>query len=243
MPAELKAQVRKETGKKAKRVRATGQLPAVLYGKGRSAMTLQVDRQEFIKIISSPSGINTIITLAIPTDGGSAKEAVITYDLQKDCLTDEYIHADFKIIALAEKMRAKVPVVMIGEAPGAKEGGIVVQTLREIEVECLPLDIPAKLEIDISTLAIGNTAAAGTIKIPDKVTLITSADEAVVSVVAPMKEEEVVAEAVVAAEVTEPELIRKEKPAEEGEEGEAKPAAEKEKAAPDKAEKPAREKS
>lgn len=240
MPAELKAQVRKQVGRKAKLVRQTGGLPAVLYGKGRSPISLQVDRKEFVKIISTPSGINTIITLAIPKEGGSAKEAVITQDLQKDYLTDQLIHADFKIIALEEKMRAKVPVVMIGEAAGVKEGGIVVQALREVEVECLPLDIPAKLEIDISALNIGQSAHAETIKMPAKVALLTAAAETIVTVVAPMKEEEV-AEAAAATEVTEPELIRKEKPAEEGEEGEAKPA-EAEKAAPAKAEKPAKEK-
>lgn len=239
MPAELKAQVRKQVGRKAKLVRQTGGLPAVLYGKGRSPMSLQVDRKEFIRIISSPSGINTIITLAIPKEGGSAKEAVITHDLQKDYLTDQLIHADFKIVALEEKMRAKVPVVMIGEAAGVKDGGIVVQTVREVEVECLPLDIPAKLEIDVTDLLIGHSASAGAVKMPPKVVLMTPADEAVVSVVAPMKEEEVVEAA--AAEATEPELIRKEKPAEEGEEGEAAPA-EAEKAAPAKAEKPAKEK-
>ena len=185
---ELEVQVRKNLGKgKVKAVRLKGLVPGVVYGKGLKPIPVEVDRKKLEKILASAT---RIITLKISEDSKTKTLPVLTQDIQKGLLTDDIIHIDFHKIILEEEIKTRVPVVIIGEAPGVKVGGgIMVQGLREVEVKCLPTEIPDKFEIDISNLEIGDTLHVSDLKIVKGVALLTLPTESLVTIAPPAKEE------------------------------------------------------
>jgi len=229
----LDAQIREGLGKGAvKRIRRDGFIPAVMYKGGGKAHPLKVPKKAFIKTLHTKAGENVIITLKVTRDKeGSGKQSgktVIIKDIQLDPVKDEVIHIDFTEISLTEKLKVKVPIVDKGEAIGVKrDEGVLEHILWEVEIECLPTQIPERLEIDVANLEIGDDIFVKDISVPEEVKILADPESIVLSV-KPPKAEEVVEEAEPGLE--EPEVIREKKPeeeeaAEEGQEGAAEKAA------------------
>jgi len=223
------AENRTETGKNVnRRLRTRGLIPGVLYGAKREAVPLAVSPREITSILRSKTGENTLFDLEI----GGSRRRVILKEFQVEPVKGHLIHADFYEVALDKPIEVKVHIEVTGTPVGVKvQGGLLDHVTREVEVSCLPADIPEKLTIDVSELEMGKAVRVGDLKVPDKVTMLSAADLVIVHVVAPRAEEEVaVAAAPVEGEAVagaEPEVIKKGKPAEEGEVTAAAPAAEK----------------
>jgi large subunit ribosomal protein L25 len=222
MEATLQAEKREGRGKnEARRLRASGRIPAVVYGteKGK-ANEISVDPKVLMRILHSESGVNTLIGLegAGLTTGGK----VLVKEYQLDPIDHRLLHADFYAVAMDKKLTVTVPIVLKGEPKGVKQqGGIVDFVNREIEVECLPADIPEHVDIDISELMLHQGVRVRDLPKNDKWEPISEADMMLVHVIMP-KAEEVAAtpEGTAAAAATptaaaEPEVIKKGKKEEE----------------------------
>jgi large subunit ribosomal protein L25 len=228
----LEGKIREERGKNAaRRTRLTGMVPAVLYGGRKDSISLSVNAKQVAKILRSETGHNTIFSVRV-ADG--ADEKAMMKDWQVDPLTNKLLHVDLLRIAMDVRMRVRVPVRTFGEPQGVKlQGGIFEMVTREVELECLPGDIPEEFKVDVSPLMIGMQLRASDVPLDtQKMKLITDPLRVIAHVVTLKKEEEPTAEAAVAAETAaaEPEVIKKGKKDEEGEgEGgaEAAPKAEK----------------
>ena len=215
----LKANHREEIGKQAvKKIRSQKRIPGVVYGSGVKATSIDVSIDDFLRTIHTKAGENVVIQLTVAGKKGFEKTVVIK-EIQHDAITDAVKHVDFNAISLTEKIKVKVPLQVKGEAPGLKEGGILDVVHHEIEVECLPTNIPERLNADISALKIGDSIHIRDIVFPSGVQSQLAPDEVVIAIHAPKAEEVPAAEEAAAAE---PEVIGKEKK-EEGEE-EAAPA-------------------
>lgn len=228
----VEAAPRETRGKNAaRRVRAAGQVPAVLYGGKSGPQALEVNAKQVSAILRSAMGHNSILT--VKTKDG--EHAAIVKDWQVDPVKGTLIHVDLLRVAMDVLMRVKVPVHTFGEPQGVKlQGGIFEMVTREVEIECLPADIPTEFKMDITPLMIGMQLRAGDIQLdPGKMKLVSDPQRVLAHVVALRVEEEKPAEAVAgeaAAAPAEPELIKKaRKETEEGEEGEEAAPAEKEK--------------
>jgi large subunit ribosomal protein L25 len=211
----------------ARRMRREGHVPAVLYGGDGKSLTLAVNTKQLTAIMRSQSGHNTIFKVKLPT----GEQSAMLKDWQVDPLLGTLLHVDLLRVAMDVRMHVMVPVHTFGEAQGVKlQGGIFEMVTREVEIECLPSDIPGEIRVDISELMIGKQLRAGDLPIDAaKIKLVTDPQRVVAHVVALRAEEEKPAEAVAAeaAAPAEPELIKKgKKEAEEGEEATAAPAAE-----------------
>lgn len=227
----VEAGPRETRGKNAaRRVRASGQVPAVLYGGKAGPQALEVNAKQVSAILRSAMGHNTILT--VKTKNG--EHAAILKDWQVDPVKGTLIHVDLFRVAMDALMRVKIPVHTFGEAQGVKlQGGIFEMVTREVEIECLPADIPTEFRMDISPLMIGMQLRAADIQLDSKkMKLISDPQRVLAHVVALRVEEEKPAEAVAAeaaAAPAEPELIKKERKEKEGEEAEEAAPAEKEK--------------
>jgi len=228
----VEAKLREERGKgPARRTRRTGLVPAVLYGGKHEPITMTVNARQLARILRSETGHNTIFTVQV---GGRKDEKAMVKDWQVDPISGSLIHVDLLRVAMDVRMRVKVPVHTFGEPEGVKlQGGIFEMVTREVELECLPTDIPEEFKVDVSPLTIGKQLRVADLPFdPAKVKLVTDPERVIAHVVVLKKEEEVApAEAAAATEAVpaEPEVIKKgKKEVEEGEEG----------AAPEKAEKP-----
>jgi large subunit ribosomal protein L25 len=222
---ELTATVREVTGTRVRHLRAAGILPAVLYGKGQPAISLQVPLKEFDRTFRE-AGESTLVYLSV----GSDSYPTIIKDVARDSISGIPMHADFYKVSLTEKIKAMVPVVFVGESPAVRDlKGIFVRIVNELEVEALPQNLPHEVSIDISSLkAFGDQITLADVKVADA-TLVGGADEIIATVQEPKSEAELEAElAAPTADVSAVEEIKKEKPAEgeEGAEGEAAPAPE-----------------
>lgn len=213
MNVVIKSEKRQGLGSNAaRRLRKQGFVPAVLYGESMESRPLVVSKKDIVQILKLESGENTIFKVAVDTD---MYDAMIK-DLQVDPVTDELLHADLIRISMDKPVRVTVPIVHSGEPVGVKtEGGFVDFVTREVEVECLPRDIPESLSIDISELHIHQSIKAEGMAIPAGVKLITEPATVLVLVSLPHKEEEAFPgekpEEAVAEESTEPEVIKKER--------------------------------
>lgn len=223
----VEGKVREERGKNAaRRVRVTGMVPAVLYGGRKDSISLSVNAKQVGKILRSETGHNTIFTVQV-ADG--QEEKAMVKDWQVDPVSGSLLHVDLLRIAMDVRMRVRVPVHTFGEPQGVKlQGGIFEMVTREVEIECLPGDIPEEFKMDISGLTIGMQLRAADLPIdPAKIKLLTDPQRVLAHVVTLKAEAEVTPEAAaVAAEAApaEPEVIKKGK--KEAEEGEAEGAAE-----------------
>jgi large subunit ribosomal protein L25 len=233
----LEAQPR-EAGTKnhARRVRREGKIPAVVYGASKDSVPVSVDPRHVLRILRSDSGHNTIFDLAL--NGGERTKAMIV-DWQYEPIKGHLLHIDLQRIAMDKALRVSVPIVLQGVAEGVKtEGGILEQILREVEIECLPADIPSHIDVDISHLTFGMVLRVSNLPHNEKLKFLSDANQPVAHVTS-VKEEVVATPEAVAAEAgavpAEPEVIKKGKADTEGE-GEA--AAEK----PEKGEKKAEKK-
>lgn len=222
----LEAQKREPGNKNAaRRVRAAGKVPAVVYGAGKDSSVIEVDPRQVLRILHSESGHNTIFDLAM----GAERVKAMIVDWQFEPIKGKLLHIDLQRIAMDQKLTVTVPIILKGEAEGVKtQGGILEQLLREIEIECLPADIPKSIEADISHLVFGVDLRVKDLAHSDKLKFITNEDRMVAHMTS--VKEEVVATPEAAAEAAaapaEPEVIKKGKQEVEGEgegEAEAKP--------------------
>ena len=224
--AILEAQPRTPgTKNDARRVRAAGKIPAVVYGAGKGAASVSLDPRQVSRILHSQTGHNTIFELSME---GERTQAMIV-DWQYEPIKGSLLHIDLKRIAMDQKLTVEVPIVLKGEAIGVKQqGGVLEQLLREVEIECLPADIPNSIEVDITELVFGKVLRVSDLPKSDKLKYLSDSNQPVAHVTA-IKEEVVATPEAVAAEAgavaAEPEVIKKGKQ-EEGAEG-AEPAAEK----------------
>jgi len=222
----VEAKPRQGGGKNdARRLRTTGMIPAVVYGAGQDSQAIAVDPKQIKRILNSEQGHNSIFDLSL--DGSTAKVMIV--DWQYEPIKSALLHVDLKRIAMDKVLRVSVPITMKGEAPGVKvQGGILEQVLREVEIECLPADIPGHLDADVSQLNFGDAIRVADLPHGGKLKFITDEGQTVAHVVA-VKEvvEAAPAEGVEAAATTaEPEVIKKGKQ-EEGEAAEGGDKAEK----------------
>jgi len=230
MPAfTVEGTIRETRGKNAaRRTRQTGLVPATLYGGKGDAVSLSVNAKQVAKILRSETGHNPIFTVTV--SGGKAENAMVK-DWQVNPINGALLHVDLLRIAMDVRMRVKVPVHTFGEPQGVKlQGGIFETVTREVEIECLPGDIPEEFRVDVTDFTIGRQLRASDLPFdPAKIKLVTDPQRVLAHVVTLKKEEEPPVEAAVAAETApaEPEVIKKGKKEEEGEVVEAAPKAEK----------------
>jgi len=197
----LAVQPREKTGKGvARKLRQKGLVPAELYGKGKEPQAVVVDPQEVRNYLAG----NTIFDLEIE---GLGKETALIKEVQRDAISGDIKHIDFLHITLDEKVTVTVPVTLVGDAPGAREGGVVQQLLWEMEVQCLPLEIPESIEVDISNLSVGESLSVSDVKAAEGIEILTSPEEVIVTVALPTA---TVEETDAEEEVTEPEVIGEE---------------------------------
>lgn len=230
----LGVNLRNEKGSRfSRRLRSTGVIPAVLYGGKEEPLSLTIAEKEFKKVIHGGAGENVILTLQFDQEKKKAKTALIK-EIQRDPVTHNIIHVDLKVISLKDKIKVNIPIQVAGQAPGIKEGGIIEHVLREVEIECLPTNLPEHIIVDVSNLKINESIHVRDLtSLPADIKILTPADRMLVSIVPPtvLEEAPVAAEAAVAgaeAATAEPEVIKKGKKEEEAEPGaEAAPKAEK----------------
>jgi len=226
MEAILEASPRDTFGKnEARRTRRGGRVPAVLYGAAsegdaRTATPIAVEPKPLLKILHSESGANTLISLKLP---GAAEAKVLVKEYQLDPITHEVLHADFYRVAMDRLLQVTIPVLVHGEPKGVKQqGGILEHIRREIEIECLPADIPEHIDIDVSELMLHQGIRVRDLPVNPKWTPVSEGELMLVHVIAPKAEEVAApAEGAVAAAPTataEPEVIKKGKKEESAEE-------------------------
>jgi len=213
----------------ARRLRVSGRVPAVVYGAKKNTVAVSLDPKVISRILASATGHNTIFDLQV---GTVEKTKAMIVDWQFEPVRGSILHIDLKRIAMDEKMRVMVPIHLVGEAIGVKtQGGIMDQVIREVEIECLPGDIPSHIDADVSALEFGVVLRVKDLPHGGKVKFITNEEQAVAHVTS-VKEEVVAtpdaAAADAAAGPAEPEVIKKGKQeTEEGAEAEKAPPAKK----------------
>ncbi|HUY81660.1 MAG TPA: 50S ribosomal protein L25 [Acidobacteriaceae bacterium] len=194
----------------ARRVRAKGKIPAVVYGAAEPSVAVEVDPKHIQKILHSDSGHNSIFDLEI--DGVTTKTKAMIVDWQYEPLKGLLLHIDLKRIALDKPIRVEVPIQLVGTAVGVKtQGGILDQVLREIEIECLPGDIPGHIDVDVTELTFGTVLRVADLPHSDKLKFLTDEDAAVAHITAVKEEAAPAVDAVAAAAATpsEPEVAKK----------------------------------
>jgi large subunit ribosomal protein L25 len=200
---QLKAEPREGAGKGvARKLRAAGRVPAVLYGHGKDTRWLSVDARDLFHLLHGAAGGNVLIDLVV--DG--EKTMAMAREIQRDHVRGQYLHVDFLEVRRDEKVTVDVPVHLVGESAGVKAGGVLEHHLWELKIECLPQDLPDAIEADISALNVNDSLHVSDIVVPEVCTVLTPLEEIVASVVPPQ-----------AREVEEVEGVEGEAAAEEGE--------------------------
>ncbi|MEW6307461.1 MAG: 50S ribosomal protein L25 [Bacillota bacterium] len=180
------------TGKgAARKLRREELIPAVFYGQAEEARPLAVPRRDVTRALQT-GGSNVIFQVQLP--GGKGQEPAIVKELQRDSLTGRILHLDLYHVSMQEKLTTRVPVVVVGDEAVVKAGGILQQQLHDVEVECLPGDIPEHLILDVSKLGPGSHLTVGALTAPAGVKILSEAGETIVSVVAPRAADEPAAE-------------------------------------------------
>jgi len=220
MELKLVAERREGTGKGvARKLRAAGRVPAVVYGQGMDAAPVSVDAKDLYHVLHA-GGANVLLDLVIDGKGLLA----LARDVQRDHIHGRFVHVDFLAVSRTEKITIQVPVRVVGESVGVKAGGVLEHHLWEVEAECLPSDVPEAIEADISELQVFDSLKVADLVAPEGVTILSGEDELVLAVVPPQAREveEVAAEEELAAEAAEgaEAPTAEEAPAEEGGEGE-----------------------
>ena len=207
----------------ARRVRKQGRVPAVVYGAGKQTLPVSLDPRQVSRILHSETGHNTVFDLAV--DGERSKAMIV--DWQYEPIKGSLLHIDLKRIAMDQKLKVNVPIELIGEPAGVKQqGGILEQIAREVELECLPGDIPHQIELNVADLVFGMVLRVADLPKNEKVKFLSDPDQPVAHIIS-IKEEEVATPEAVAGEAAaapaEPEVIKKGKQEteEEGAEGAA----------------------
>jgi large subunit ribosomal protein L25 len=197
MERKLKVQRRDGTGKGvARKIRATGHVPGVVYGRGADPLLISVDARELFHTLHTDAGMNVLVELGVDGD----RVLAMPREVQRDHLRGQFKHVDFIRIARDEKITVDVPVHITGESHGVKEGGVIEHHLWNVQLEAFPQDVPTAIEADITALGLNEGFKVGQLPLPPDVTLLTDPEETVVSVVPPQ-------------------ILRVEEPEAEGEEG------------------------
>jgi large subunit ribosomal protein L25 len=228
MEAALQAEPRTETGKgPAHRLRATGRVPAVLYGAGVDPTPIHVSALDLLHVFHAMGQASVLVDLKL--DG--REYLTIAREIQRDLIHNRFIHVDFMAVRRDEKITVNIELHEIGDSVGVKAGGVVEHHLREVEVECLPVNVPQRIDFDITNLQIGGSVRVGDLIPPEGVELLTDPDTMVLAVVEPavmdteldlaVAGEEAPEEAAEAALEAEGEAAEGEGEAAEGEGGEA----------------------
>lgn len=182
----LQAKVRSDAGKgSARRTRAAGRVPGIVYGRGMDPISISVDRREFVTALLSDSGMNTLLDLEIDGDTTLA----LTKELQRDPVRGTLLHADFVKVDRTVEVEVEVPVHVVGEAPGAREGGVLENPLFTVHVRSLPGDVPEAIDADVSGLNLGDSLRVADLAEGRAFTILDDPETVVASVVAPISEE------------------------------------------------------
>ena len=190
----LEVELREGTGKGvARKLRAAGRIPGVLYGRGEPPQSVVLDPRALERVITtSDAGMNTLIDLNIAGSRDRAERVVLVKELQRDPVRGAPLHVDFYQVDLTATIEVKVPIVLRGRPRGVElSGGILDQALRELDVECLPRAIPESITLDVSELEIGSSIHVRDLALPEGVVLRSDPDLSVASVITPKVEEEV----------------------------------------------------
>lgn len=185
MDAVLNADAREAKKSTVKKLRNEGYIPAVLYGDGITAQAISVDEREFLKVYREV-GRNGVLSLKISDEAYPA----MVYDLQVDPIKNDIIHADFYKVDMNVEVDAEVPVQIVGTAPGEKAGGVMQQSVHALNIRALPGDLPSSIEVSIAELQIGDSIQVEDLPESEKYTILNNADETIVAVLQPSKEEE-----------------------------------------------------
>jgi large subunit ribosomal protein L25 len=198
---QLQAVKREAQGKgAARRARMDGKVPAVLYGRGKDPVSIEVDRRTFVAALNTDAGMNVL--LGIQLDGKS--ETALTKELQVDPVAGTVLHADFLRVDVTQAIEVSVPVHTVGDSPGVKEGGVLDQTLHEVTISVRPDQVPESIDADISGLNIGDSLRVGDLTGGDAFEIVTDAEENVLAITAPISEAELEALEAEAGIVQEP---------------------------------------
>ena len=165
----------------ARRLRRQGLIPAVLYGKGKGAHAICVPERELRRVLTGPGGLHTILDVAV--EGKQATHASILKDYQQDPIRGTIAHVDFHEVRLDQPIHATVAVQLLGDPVGAKEGGVLAQVQREVNVEALPMEIPEHLELDVSSMGIGDTLRLADLPPREGVTYLDDPEDTVLATV------------------------------------------------------------
>ena len=183
----LKAIKRDGVGKgAARRSRAAGKVPAILYGGGMEPVALEVDRREFVSALRTDAGMNVLLDIQVDGDTTLA----LTRELQRDPVRGTLLHADFVKVDRTQAIEVEVPVHIVGEAPGAKEGGVLEHPLFTVHVSCLPGDVPESVDADVSNLQIGDSLRVSDLPTAGKFEIMDDPDTVVAAVAQPISEAE-----------------------------------------------------
>jgi large subunit ribosomal protein L25 len=213
----LRAEIREETGKgKVRKLRTKGLIPAIFYGPKTETIPLVVDSKELVNTLKTEAGENVLIDLHIIKDAKTDRKVVMVKDVQIDPIRNKMIHTDFYEVTMDTMVTVEVPIHLIGKPEGTKMGGILEQVRRVIQVQSLPGDIPKGIDVDVSSLMIGDSIHVKDIQV-GKFKILVDSNVTIATVVPPVVEEKV-AEAVVAEAAEGEEVKEKEEEKEEKEE-------------------------
>jgi large subunit ribosomal protein L25 len=227
----LNAEKRSESELKknaSRRLRASGLVPGTIYGLNLEPVSIKLSANDFKDVLKGRSISNLILDVHVKDDGKEKKETTLIKEIQKHPINSRLVHVDFIRIQMKKEVETSVPIVILNEeeSAGVKEdGGVIQHSLREIQVSCLPADIPEKIEVDLLELHLGDIVRVEDIKLDEKIKVLSNPDEVIVSIIHPthlvVEEPEVEAEEEIEAEAEEPELITREKEGKEEEASEA----------------------
>ena len=182
METKLQADKREDTGKGvARKLRAAGRVPGVLYGQGIDPLALSVDARDMFHVLHGGAGANALVDLVV--DGKD--HLAMAREIQRDHIHNKLIHIDFLAVSRTQTITASVPVVETGDAAGVKEGGVVEHHLREVTVECYPQDVPDQIEVDITDIELGGMVHVSDLTAPEGVEIVTNLEDAVLSIITP----------------------------------------------------------
>jgi large subunit ribosomal protein L25 len=201
--AQLKIEIRQGSGKgAARRLRMGNKLPGIIYGPGEESIKVQVDPTEIRKAVRSHEGSLPVFSIIGVKDAEKLTgNVVLVRELQTDPVTHDYLHVDFMKVDLSKQITVEVPIHFVGKALGTKEGGIIDEPVRKLDVKCFPTDIPEFIDVDISSLNVGDSIHIQDVRLPKACTVDLSINYTVVSVILPKRgKEEVTEEAEAAAE-------------------------------------------
>jgi large subunit ribosomal protein L25 len=204
----VKASKRERSGKSVARgLRRQGYIPAEVYGKGEN-ISIAIEQGELKPLKKHHFSENMIVNLDVDSGVGSVAAIIKSYQLHP--LTDQVIHLDFLKIALGEKIRVEIPIELRGEARGMKEGGLVDQHLFHLTIECLPMDMPESVEVDVSALGVTQSLHVSDLRLPETLHVMNDPKDSIVSVVVAREEDEAAADAA-STDVAQPEVLREKK--------------------------------